>query len=166
MKTITIFLILASACGLVMPHAQAAGSKPKKPTNRSVELYNEAWKEIQELDFTTAEQLLRKSLRENSKFAEAHNNLAYVLRKQGDKYFEDALRHYNRAIELKPKLAEAYMYRGVLHVQMGDKTSALANHNTLLKLDRELAEELEWVIKNGREKAPEQFFGVAAKVKK
>ena len=32
-----------------------------------------------------------------------------------------ALGHYNRAIELKPNLAEAYEYRGVLLLRMAEK---------------------------------------------
>ena len=48
------------------------------------------------------------------KFAEAHNNLGYSLRKQGPQNYSKALEHYNKAIQLKPNLAEAYEYRGVL----------------------------------------------------
>src|SRR6476620_1402622 len=48
-------------------------------------------------------------------FAEAYNNLAFTLRKQGSANFQKSLAYYNKAIQLKPKLAEAYMYRGVLY---------------------------------------------------
>jgi hypothetical protein len=68
--------------------------------------------------------------------------------------------HYNRALEIKPKLAEAYMYRGVLHVQMGNKDLANKDLETLKSLNVGLATELQYVISNGREKEPEQFFGV------
>ncbi|MGB5985447.1 MAG: tetratricopeptide repeat protein, partial [Desulfobacterales bacterium] len=92
-----------------------------------------------------------------------HNNLAYVLRKQGPDFFEEALKHYTRAIELKPDLAQPYMYRGVLFVQMGNKEAALQDHEKLLTLDEKLAQELQYVIENGMEKEPEQFFGVSPK---
>lgn len=99
-------------------------------------------------------------LRADETFAEAHVNLAFVLRKQGDEFFGRALQHYNRAIELNSELGEAYMYRGVLFVQMGDLDSARQDHARLLQLDRNLAAELQWVIENGRERSPERFFGV------
>ncbi|MEM9025454.1 MAG: tetratricopeptide repeat protein [Verrucomicrobiota bacterium] len=143
--------------------APAAPSEPKKATKSSVELYNEAWDALQDLEFKKAEKLLRSSLKEDDAFAEAHNNLAYALRKQKDPSFAEALRHYNRAIKLEPKLAEAYMYRGVLHIQMGNPDLALEDHGVLLKMNPKLAAELEWVITNGKEKEPEKFFGVVGK---
>lgn len=56
------------------------------------------------------------------------------------------------------------MYRGVLYVQMGDKKRALEDHQTLVEMGSPLAVELEYVVKNNREKAPEQFFGVSEKL--
>lgn len=165
MKPKTKLFIAMFATLTVAPLSYAGGSKPKKETNKAVTLYNDAWEALQDLEFKDAEALLRRSLKENSKFAEAHNNLAYALRKQGEDNFEEALKHYNRAIELEPKLAEPYMYRGVLYIQMDKRDLALADHATLLKLDSKLAAELEWVVANGKEKEPEQFFGVAEKAK-
>ena len=65
---------------------------------------------------------------------------------QGAQNFDRSLRHYDRALELKPDLAQAYMYRGVLFTQMGDTARARADHERLLKLDPRLAAELEAVI--------------------
>ncbi|WP_241901924.1 tetratricopeptide repeat protein, partial [Vibrio breoganii] len=77
----------------------------------------------------------------------------------GSKNYKAALTHYNKAIYLDSKLPEPYMYRGVLYVQMGDKQRALEDHEALVKMGSPLAEELEYVVKNGREKTPEQFLG-------
>lgn len=49
-------------------------------------------------------------------------------------------------------------------MQMGDKQRALEDHEALVKMGSPLAEELEYVVKNGREKTPEQFFGVSEKL--
>jgi len=68
------------------------------------------------------------------------------VRMQGAQNFERALRHYNRAIELKPTLAQAYMYRGVLYTQMGDMAKARADHARLLGMDRDLAARLAQAI--------------------
>jgi tetratricopeptide (TPR) repeat protein len=108
--------------------------------------------------------MFRRALDRNERFAEAHNNLAYSLRKQGPARYAEALKHYNRAIELNPNLAEPYMYRGVLHTQMGNRSLALKDHETLVGMKSPLAAELEYVVENGREKTPEQFFGVSRKM--
>jgi Flp pilus assembly protein TadD len=99
-------------------------------------------------------------LREDETLAEAHNNLAFSLRMQGAHNFERSLKHYNRALELKPDLAQAYMYRGVLFTQMGDLARARADHARLLKLDRELAARLDKVISGAG--AQDERGGIAA----
>ena len=101
--------------------------------------------------YADAQARFEAALAQNEEFAEAHNNLAFSLRKQGKHHWDSALEHYSRAIELKSKLAEAYMYRGVLYSLMGDEESALADHATLVKLDRKLAEALQAVIASGEE---------------
>jgi Flp pilus assembly protein TadD len=65
---------------------------------------------------------------------------------QGTHNFERALTRYNRALDLKPDLARAYMYRGVLFIQMGDLAHACADHAKLLGFDQELAAKLERII--------------------
>jgi len=62
--------------------------------------------------FPEAQAKFEQVVNENPRFAEAHNNLRYTLRKQGAANYQKSREHYNTAIELKPKLAEAYMYRG------------------------------------------------------
>lgn len=69
------------------------------------------------------------------------------------------LKHYDRMLQLKPTLARAYMYCGVLFTETGDLTRAGADHARLLRLDRALAAKLERVIAGtGREEGD----GVAA----
>ncbi len=63
-----------------------------------------------------------------------------------------------------PKLAEPYIYRGVLHTQMGNRSLALDDHSSLVGMNSPLAAELQYVVENGREKEPEQFFGVSRKM--
>jgi tetratricopeptide (TPR) repeat protein len=119
------------------------------PRERAVRAYNDGVARLLARDFKGAQGLFEQALAIDERLAEAHNNLAYSLRMQGAHNFERSLRHYNRAIDLKPALAQAYMYRGVLFAQMGDLTRARADHATLLKLDRELAARLEKIIAAG-----------------
>ena len=163
MKThITIFLLIL----FIVPNAMAAGSASSTPAvSKDVKIYNKGVKLMLDKKFAKAEKQFREALDINERFAEAHNNLAYTLRKQGADNFDEALMHYNRAIELNPNLAEPYMSRGVLYIQMGNKSLALQDHEKLLAMGSPLAEELEYVVVNGREKEPEQFFGVSRNMK-
>ena len=117
-KLITFILIMLFAVA-----AQAAGSKSVAPSaSKDTSAYNKGVALMLEKKFSDAEKQFRRALKQNDDFAEAHNNLAYTLRKQGPDHFDEAMLHYNRAIELNPEMAEPYMYRGVLFVQLGDKS--------------------------------------------
>jgi Flp pilus assembly protein TadD len=65
---------------------------------------------------------------------------------QGTHHVERALIHYHRALELKPDLARAYLYRGALFTQLGDLGCSRADHAKLLGLDQELAAKLERIM--------------------
>ena len=67
---------------------------------------------------------------------------------QGAPNYVMALDHYNRAIQLKPNLAEAYEYRGILLLKMNRKSAAEKDLATLRTLNPGLAIELERVMKN------------------
>jgi tetratricopeptide (TPR) repeat protein len=94
-------------------------------------------------------------------FGEAYNNLAFTLRKQGSANFQKSLAYYNKAIQLKPKLAEAYMYRGVLYTQMGRKADAQADLVLLKKMNGHLAKELEQFMQTGKEN--DELYGATKK---
>lgn len=131
--------------------AQAVESDPLPvpqgtPRERAVRVYNDGVKLLLARRYAEAQKLFEQALALDEKIAEAHNNLAYSVRMQGAQHFARALRHYNRAIELKPTLAQAYMYRGVLFTQMGDMAKARADHARLLGMDRDLAARLAQAI--------------------
>lgn len=163
MKKSIISLLAGCAifASVVEIHAAPTGRQPRTPrTPHHVEAFNTGTEYLLEMELSTAERHLRRAVRMKEDFAEAHNNLAFALRKQGEEYFETALHHYNRAIELDSTLAEAYMYRGVLYVHKNELVLAENDLETLRTLNADLAEELQWVIDNGEEKEPEHFFGV------
>jgi tetratricopeptide (TPR) repeat protein len=113
---------------------------------RAVLAYNAGVKEMLEKRYGAAQQKFEEALAADERLAEAHNNLAFSLRMQGAGNFARALTHYNRALELKPDMARAYMYRGVLFTQQGDLAKARADHARLVTLDPALAARLEAVI--------------------
>lgn len=159
--------MIALSALIVVNTVFAAGSGASRSSYLSgaERTYNSGVKLMLNKKFDDAEIKFRKAIDRDEQFAEAHNNLAYTLRKQGSSKFEEALSHYNRAIELEPKLAEPYMYRGVLYVQMDKVNLAEQDLETLVSLDSDLADELTHVIEQGKEKTPEQFFGVSKAVK-
>jgi Flp pilus assembly protein TadD len=116
------------------------------PHERAVSAYNEGVTLMRDKHYAAAQEKFEQALALDETLAEAHNNLAFSLRQQGTHNFARSLQHYNRALELKPDLARAYMYRGVLFTQMGDMTRARTDYAQLLQLDPELAARLERII--------------------
>jgi Flp pilus assembly protein TadD len=112
------------------------------PREQAVTLYNVGVKLMVERRFAEAEGKFQAALAADETLAEAHNNLAFSLRMQGGQNFARARKHYDRALELRPGLARAYMYRGVMLAQMGDLAGARADHARLLALDPALARTL------------------------
>jgi tetratricopeptide (TPR) repeat protein len=135
----------------------AAGSAPGGATLKSeqgaepVQSYNQGVQLMHGKKFAEAQIKFEQALSQNPNFTEAHNNLGYSLRKQGPQNYSKALEHYNKAIQLKPNLAEAYEYRGVLFLKMGRKADAEKDLATLKALKPKLANELEEVIQTGKE---------------
>jgi tetratricopeptide (TPR) repeat protein len=132
-----------------------------KQENPAIKAYNEGVDLMKSKKFPQAQAKFEAALKANPKLAEAHNNLAFVLRKQGSQNFQVSLEHYNKAIQLKPNLAEAYMYRGVLYTQMGRKTDAQSDLAKLQKMNPRLAKELEEFIKTGKE--DDELYGATKK---
>jgi Tfp pilus assembly protein PilF len=161
LKTIVTILALIF---ITSAYAKGSGSSYSNSLNKQQRLYNQGVEFMLDKEFREAERKFRAALKRDKNWAEAHNNLAYTLRKQGSDNYSTALFHYNKAIALSPSLPEPYMYRGVLHVQMGNEKLAQQDLNTLRKMNSSLVEELEYVIQEGREKSPEQFFGVSSKI--
>lgn len=140
----------------------AAGTpKEEAPETSAHDHYNEGVDLLHDGDYAAAAEKFEAALEQDDAFAEAHNNLAYSLRKQGADHYDAALKHYNRAIELKSDLAQAYHYRGVLHALAGDAAKAKADHASLVGLDSELADALMKVIASGEE--PDGMAGAAGR---
>jgi tetratricopeptide (TPR) repeat protein len=155
---ITTTIVALAFCGSV---ALAAGSssRPAKDTRPGVSQYNSGVKLMKQGQYQKAQAQFEAALAKNPDMAQAHNNLGYSLRKQGPQNYDEALRHYDRAIALDANLAEAYMYRGVLYMLTGNEDKALEDHRTLTRLDRQLAVALQAAIASGEE--PDGLEGLA-----
>jgi len=138
-------------------------SRPSQKSAPETSFYNDGTVLLFKKDWAGAQKQFEAAVAINPDLAEAHNNLAYVLRKQGETNFAASLEHYNRAIELKPRMAEAYMYRGALYALSGRADLARADYDTLVKMKSKLAPHLKKIMDTGVEEEPEQFYGVTKK---
>ena len=157
---------LASPSGPSSPPPGGGGNDDQaEKAPPEISFYNDGTVMLFRKEWAGAQQQFEAALAINEKMPEAHNNLAYVLRKQGEANYPKSLEHYNRAIELKPKMAEAYMYRGALYVLSGKPDLAQADYDALVKLKSKLAPHLKKIMDTGKEEEPEQFYGVTKKKK-
>ena len=156
-KIMKRYFSLFTICIIASGAAFGAGSRPggaalkTEQGDRPVQAYNQGIQLMHAKKYAEAQVKFEQALSENANFAEAHNNLGYSLRKQGPQNYSSALEHYNRAIQLKPNLGEAYEYRGVLFIKMGRKADAEKDLATLKTLNPKLAMELEQAIQTGNE---------------
>jgi tetratricopeptide (TPR) repeat protein len=157
---------LVAVIALAALPAVGAGSAKqavRKDSDPSITLYNQGVELMLAKRFPEAQAKFEQAIKKNPRFAEAHNNLGYTLRKQGPAHFQKSLEQYNTAIELKPKLAEAYMYRGVLYTEMNRKNDAQADLAALQKMNPELAKDLAEVLKTGKEE--DQVYGLSTEIR-
>jgi Flp pilus assembly protein TadD len=137
-------LLLASGTGA--DESDPLPAPTGTPRERAVSVYNEGVTLMRDKHYAAAQEKFEQALALDEGLAEAHNNLTFSLRMQGTHHVKRALTHYHRALELKPDLARAYLYRGALFTQLGDLDRARAHHAKLLGLDQELAGKLERII--------------------
>ena len=123
----------------------------KGPRADAVSAYNDGVALLTQRRLPEAQARFQVALALDESLAEAHNNLAYVLRMQGRQNFSQSLAHYNRAIALKPGLVQAYMYRGALFVQQGDMGRARQDLEKLRGMDAALAADLERIVNGAAE---------------
>lgn len=164
--TICVFCMVATGSAMGSGSGGGGGGSGGSPLLQEVgpsafKVYNEGVDLMHAKKFGAAQAKFEQAIRAKPNFAEAHNNLGFSLRQQGPQNYSRALEHYNRAIQLKPKMAEVYEYRGVLFAKMGRKADAEKDLATLRKLNPKLAGELEAFLKTGKEE--EESAGTSAK---
>lgn len=148
-RTRALLPALLLALAAAVAHSAESDPLPIPPSGaraQAVALYNDGVALLVDRDFTRAQHKFEAALALDDRLAEAHNNLAYALRMQGRQHFALSLAHYNRAVELNPQLAQAFMYRGVLFAQQGDRVRARQDLERLRALDANLAAELERIV--------------------
>lgn len=90
-----------------------------------VNTLDEARELIEMGSFGSAIWELKRFLEESPDNADAHNLLAYSYRSL--RKYDQAARHYKRALRLDPNHAGAYAYQGVLYLETGQPDKARRN---------------------------------------
>src|SRR5260221_14586487 len=67
-----------------------------KQENPSIKAYNEGVDLMKAKQFGKAQAKFEKALKGDPNLAEAHNNLAFVLRRQGSQNYQLSMGHYNK----------------------------------------------------------------------
>jgi len=79
------------------------------------------------------ETLFRYNIKKNPRAWVAHNNLATALEKKGDE--KNAIRHYEKALELKPEEEEIHYNLGALYARRRDKKNAIYHYKNALRIN-------------------------------
>lgn len=78
--------------------------------------------------------LIRKQEIHRDAYIEYYSGLSYQTENQKAAHAE-AIKHYTKAIELKPDFLKSYKNRGIVYSSMGDIDSAIEDYNTVIQLD-------------------------------
>lgn len=83
--------------------------------------------------YTNMETLWRDTIRKNPSAWMAHNNLGLWLDEQGR--YAEAIEFYNRALKLRPDLAQHHYNRGKAYGSKEEYVQAIADYNRAIELD-------------------------------
>ena len=169
--------VVFASGGTSKPKQETPATSTLTPEQEAIEAYNmgigsrnKAWKLEKKLaestDAAAQEKLGKKiskayrnaagsfqrAVHKNPMMHEAHSDLGYCLRKQGD--FEASLVAYDRALEIQPKYAEAIEYRAEAYLGLNRLDDAKQAYMTLFTGQSDQAPALlgamqRWVAERG-----------------
>lgn len=128
-RTAPALLLVLATAGVALGAGGNIGNDFAKPRNPD---FAQARELIDQGDFSGAVPLLQKVVREEERNADAYNLLGYSLRKLGR--YDEALRHYTRALEIKPKHRGAHEYIGETYLAL-DQPEKAREHLAFLDED-------------------------------
>lgn len=164
-RSLVFLVTFTISVSAVFSQIFADASEPEvdsKPSISSDKIaFKEGYKLLKQKKYAQAQKRFEEAIAIRYKFPEAHNNLAYVLRKQSADNFKLAEKHYNIALSQNPNLAQAYAYRGTLYTLQGEIEKAETDYAKLLTLDNKLALQLRKVIDEKSDKTASGSFGVS-----
>lgn len=88
--------------------------------------------ELQEKNYLAAESFIKQAIGQDPLDPSFHNNLGIIFRETGR--LEESIASYRKAIELRPKYAEAYCNLGITQRQLGQLDDAIASLEHTIKL--------------------------------
>ena len=91
-------------------------------------------------EYANAQKRFERTLKTLPNAFEAHSDLGFVLRKQGN--YDESLAAYNKALSLNPNYWPAIEYRGEAFLALNDLEAAKEAYMILFREDRQLADVL------------------------
>ena len=132
-RSIAAAAFVAAACAHAAGDPSDAGvspAAPAVPADPAVERYGRA---TARGDFAEAARIMRDALQREPANAGYHNLYAYALRKGPNPPMDLVFRHYNEALRLDPRHAQAHEYLGEAYLMAGNVQKA---RDQLLVLER------------------------------
>jgi len=97
-----------------------------------------AWRtHVRNLDYRSRYSIWLDTVAKAPHNPRAHNNLGYAIRQMGRQHYADAIRQYNKAIELDPHYVQAYNNRGAVYGFLGRPDRAMEDFNAAIRLSPE-----------------------------
>ena len=149
-----------------LPSDRKAEEKSKKVNRKAGRAYLKASAAAAKGDRAKAIRLLRKAVREQPDFFEAHYNLG--VHHQALEQWENAIRAYLRAIELRSDSARPNFNLGVIYHNQGKLEQAIRRYRQALEYDPSFAEAHQALgearFQQGRHYAAEQHLETATRL--
>lgn len=99
--------------------------------------------DLNEGDLASAQRLYRQALNSDPDFPPAESNLGSIffirfVQEEDPRFRDEALAHFNRALELDPQLADAYSGRGSVYFALNRLRDAVRDYETAISLNPDL----------------------------
>jgi tetratricopeptide (TPR) repeat protein len=142
LKLLSVFLL--SALSILLPKVSSADNEEAE------KIFLRGYKKQQSGNLRAAEKMYTEALLLNTASSEIYfrrGRTRYELATQGPKHDqkdiekkEEAMSDFQKAIDFNPSYSEAFNFRGIVKLELGDTTGALADHNKAIELNPNYAD--------------------------
>tara|TARA_A100001037_G_scaffold251361_1_gene234805 strand:- start:1618 stop:2109 length:492 start_codon:yes stop_codon:yes gene_type:complete len=118
----------------------SADDPAPKTHNTSQNFYEKGRDFVSKGNWVNAIKSFRHAIQQDQQDHKAYNMLGYSLRQSGK--ISEAIRAYDRALDLKANYEEALEYRAIAYAKLGKKEKAMQDYKKLLSIKSSFADGL------------------------